>query len=134
MDQVASKTEFFQADACNLKAHFSGYDFILAANLIDRLHHPRDFLAQIHERMNIGGILMLSSPYTWLEEHTARSEWLGGFQQDGENITTLAGISNILTQHFELVAEPQDVPFVIRETARKYQHTLSQVTIWKRIR
>ena len=53
---------------------------------------------------------MLSSPYTWLEEHTARSEWLGGFQQDGENITTLAGITNILTQHFELVAEPQDVP------------------------
>jgi len=134
LDQLASKTEFFQADACNLKAHFSGYDFILAANLIDRLHHPKDFLVQIHKRMNIGGILMLSSPYTWLEEHTARSEWLGGFQQDGENITTLAGISNILTQHFELVAEPQDMPFVIRETARKYQHTLSQVTIWKRIR
>ncbi|MRA03996.1 5-histidylcysteine sulfoxide synthase [Acinetobacter lwoffii] len=134
LDQVASKTEFFQADACNLKAHFSGYDFILAANLIDRLHHPKDFLLQIHKRINIGGILMLSSPYTWLEEHTARSEWLGGFQQDGEKITTLAGISNILTQHFELVAEPQDVPFVIRETARKYQHTLSQVTIWKRIR
>ena len=82
----------------------------------------------------MGGILMLSSPYTWLEEHTARNEWLGGFQQDGENITTLAGITNILTQHFELVAEPQDVPFVIRETARKYQHTLSQVTIWRRIR
>ena len=134
LEQFASKTEFFQADACNLKAHFSGYDFILAANLIDRLHHPKDFLLQIHKRINISGILMLSSPYTWLEEHTARSEWLGGFQQDGENITTLAGISNILTQHFELVAEPQDVPFVIRETARKYQHTLSQVTIWKRIR
>ncbi|WP_313565469.1 5-histidylcysteine sulfoxide synthase [Acinetobacter sp.] len=134
LDQVASKTEFFQADACNLKAHFSGYDFILAANLIDRLHHPKDFLLQIHKRINIGGILMLSSPYTWLEEHTARSEWLGGFQEDGENITTLAGISNILTQHFELVDEPQDVPFVIRETARKYQHTLSQVTIWKRVR
>ncbi|MDP1318144.1 5-histidylcysteine sulfoxide synthase [Acinetobacter lwoffii] len=134
LDQLASKTEFFQADACNLKAHFSGYDFILAANLIDRLHHPKDFLLQIHKRINIGGILMLSSPYTWLEEHTARSEWLGGFQQDGEKITTLAGISNILTQHFELVAEPQDVPFVIRETARKYQHTLSQVTIWKRVR
>ncbi|AUC06129.1 5-histidylcysteine sulfoxide synthase [Acinetobacter lwoffii] len=134
LDQVAPKTEFFQADACNLKAHFSGYDFILAANLIDRLHHPKDFLAHIHERINMGGVLMLSSPYTWLEEHTARSEWLGGFQQDGGNITTLAGISNILTQHFELVTEPQDVPFVIRETARKYQHTLSQVTIWKRVR
>ncbi|MCP5775206.1 SAM-dependent methyltransferase, partial [Klebsiella pneumoniae] len=44
LEQFASKTEFFQADACNLKAHFSDYDFILAANLIDRLHHPKDFL------------------------------------------------------------------------------------------
>ena len=27
---------------------------------------------------------------------------------------------------------PQDVPFVIRETARKFQHTQAQVTIWRK--
>ena len=132
LDQLASKVEFFQADACNLKAHFSGYDFILAANLIDRLHHPKDFLMQIHQRINMGGILLLSSPYTWLEEHTARDEWLGGFKQADREVTTLEGISEILKAHFELVTQPQDVPFVIRETARKYQHSLSQVSIWRR--
>lgn len=134
LDQVAHKVEFYQADACNLKPQFKEYDFILAANLIDRLHHPKVFLHEIHQRLNIGGILMLASPYTWLDEHTARSEWLGGFKQAGENFTTLDGIQELLSPHFEMLAEPIDVPFVIRETARKYQHTLSQVTLWKRIR
>jgi hypothetical protein len=27
---------------------------------------------------------------------------------------------------------PQDVPFVIRETARKFQHTVAQLTCWER--
>ena len=130
--QHKSRVEFFQADACNLKPHFKEYDFILAANLLDRLHHPKAFLKEIYKRLNIGGILMLSSPYTWMEDHTARSEWLGGFVQDGKALTTLEGISALLNEHFELLAEPQDVPFVIRETARKYQHSLAQLTIWKR--
>jgi hypothetical protein len=29
-------------------------------------------------------------------------------------------------------AEPRDVPFVIRETARKFQHTVSQLTVWEK--
>ena len=77
---------------------------------------------------------MLASPYTWLEEHTARTEWVGGFKQSGENFSTLDGMTELLQGHFEMLDEPQDVAFVIRETARKYQHTLSQVTLWKRIR
>jgi hypothetical protein len=34
--------EFFQGDATNLKPQFTGYDLILAANLIDRLTTPGD--------------------------------------------------------------------------------------------
>lgn len=132
LDSIAHKVDFYQADACNLKAHFKAYDFILASNLIDRLHHPKDFLADIHERLNIGGLLMLSSPYTWLEEHTARQDWVGGFKYAGENLTTFEGIKQILGSHFELITTT-DIPFVIRETARKYQHSISHVSLWKRV-
>ena len=38
LDEVRTKVEFFQGDACNLKAQFTGFDLILAANLIDRLY------------------------------------------------------------------------------------------------
>lgn len=50
---------------------------MLAANLIDRLYSPRKFLTTIHERMNPGGLLVITSPYTWLEEYTKkRSGWV----------------------------------------------------------
>ena len=133
LENVAHKVEFWQGDACNLKPQFTGYDFILAANLIDRLYSPRQFLNLIHERLNMGGVLMITSPYTWLEEHTPKEEWIGGFKQDGENVTTLDGLKTILNQHFRLLQTPVEIPFVIRETRHKFQHTLSEVTLWERI-
>jgi hypothetical protein len=32
-----------------------------------------------------------------------------------------------------MLGDPRDVEFVIRETARKFQHTLSQLTVWERL-
>ncbi|THF62183.1 5-histidylcysteine sulfoxide synthase [Pseudothauera rhizosphaerae] len=129
---VARKVAFWQGDACNLKPVFTAYDLILAANLIDRLYAPRRFLAHVHQRLNPGGLLVLASPYTWLEEHTRREEWLGGFKKDGESHTTLDGLKDLLGERFDLVEGPRDVPFVIRETRRKFQHTLSELTVWRK--
>lgn len=132
LTDVADKVEFMQGDACNLKAVFSGYDLLMAVNLLDRLYDPALFLQNVHERINAGGLLILASPYTWLEEHTEKTKWLGGFKKDGESFTTLDGLHALLDAHFTLQGEPQSVPFVIRETRRKFQHTLSEVTIWER--
>lgn len=131
LDQ-APVPEFTQGDACNLKPQLTDYDLIFAANLIDRLYDPARFLDEIHTRVNVGGLLMIASPYTWLEEHTPRSAWLGGFKKDAETFTTLDGLKAHLGVHFQLLDKPQQVPFVIRETSHKFQHTLSEVTIWER--
>lgn len=130
--EAAPKVAFWQGDACNLKPVFAGYDLILAANLIDRLYAPHRFLGQVHQRLNPGGLLVLASPYTWLEEHTKREEWVGGFKKDGESYTTLDGLKDTLGAHFDLVEGPVEVPFVIRETRRKFQHTVSELTVWRR--
>lgn len=132
LDEIKNKVEFFQGDACNLPPKFTDFDLILAANLIDRLYDPAKFLNSVHERLHPGGLLVLTSPYTWLTEHTDRNLWIGGFKKDGENFSTLDGLKTILAPHFKLVDQPQDVPFVIRETQRKYQHTLAQMTIWEK--
>jgi putative 4-mercaptohistidine N1-methyltranferase len=130
--EVKDRVEFWQGDACNLKAHFTGYDLILGTNLIDRLYEPKLFLESIHERLNDNGILILTSPYTWQEESTKKEFWLGGFKnEEGQDQYTLEGLTNILEKNFKLV-ETQDVPFVIRETARKFQHTLSQMSVWRK--
>ncbi len=131
--ETRGRVEFYQGDACNLKPNFTGYDLILAANLIDRLYSPAKFLDDAHERLNPGGLLLIATPCTWLEEHTPRSEWIGGFKRDGENFTTLDGLKAHLSPHFRLIEGPLEVPFVLRETRRKFQHTLSEVTLWQRI-
>jgi 5-histidylcysteine sulfoxide synthase/putative 4-mercaptohistidine N1-methyltranferase len=123
---------FMQQDATNMKPEFAGYDLVVAANLIDRLYDPAAFLRDIPARMNAGGILLIASPYTWLEEFTKKENWLGGFKRDGEPVTTLDGLHAALDEHFESMGSPIKVPFVIRETANKHQHTMSEVTIWKK--
>jgi len=132
LDNLKGSVDFWQGDACNLKAHFKGYDLLMATNLIDRLYEPRLFLDTVHERINDNGILILTSPYTWLEEYTAKELWLGGYvDADGNEVHTIDSLKEILGVEFELVAL-EDVPFVIRETPRKYQHTLAQMSVWKK--
>ena len=133
LEPFRKKVEFFQADASNLKSRFAGYDLILAANLIDRLYDPIQFLTTIHTRLNKSGLLILTSPYTWLEEFTKKENWVGGIRKDGEPFSTLEGLKTHLGHHFKLVDIPQDIEFVIRETRRKFQHTMAQMTVWEKI-
>jgi hypothetical protein len=75
---------------------------------------------------------VLTSPYTWLEEFTKKENWIGGYKVNGENMTTFDGLHKMLKSHFEPYVDPVDIPFVIRETARKHQHTVAQMTFWKK--
>ena len=92
LDGVAGRVEFRQGDAHNLKPQHTGYDLVLAANLIDRLYDPARFVADIGARVRPGGLLVILSPYTWLEEFTPRDKWLGGGRSTGRTVTTLAAL------------------------------------------
>ncbi len=128
---AASRVFFMQGDACNLKAVYTGYDVVFAGNLIDRLYDPSLFLAEIMDRILPGGLLVITSPYTWLEDYTPKEKWLGGRREHGEPLTTFSGLSRFLEPAFDLVHR-QDIPFVIRETARKHQYTVAEMTAWQR--
>ncbi len=130
--ELAAKVRFSQGDACNLKPQKEPYDLVLASNLIDRLREPKRFLRDVVTMIRPGGILMLSSPYTWLEEFTPKENWLGGVRENGEALTTHQALQRLLSSDFEEAQSPMDVPFVIRETARKYQHTVAQLTVWRK--
>ncbi len=131
-ENLAQKVSFWQGDACNLKPNFKAYDVIMATNLIDRLYNPRLFLDTIDERLNDDGILMLTSPYTWQESSTKKEFWLGGYKDEqGKEVKTIESLKNILEEKFTLL-HVEDLEFVIQETARKYQHTIAQVSVWKK--
>ncbi|NQW47711.1 MAG: 5-histidylcysteine sulfoxide synthase [Planctomycetes bacterium] len=122
---------FMQGDACNLKERLTGYDLVFAGNLIDRLYDPGFFLSAIAERILPGGLLVMTSPYTWLEEYTPKAKWIGGRREHGEPLPTFAGLTKALETRFSLVHRA-DLPFVIRETSRKHQHTVAELTVWRR--
>jgi putative 4-mercaptohistidine N1-methyltranferase len=128
---VKDRVDFSQGDACNLKPQFTNYNLVFAGNLIDRLYDPRMFLEEIQARIVTGGLLVLTSPYTWLEEYTHKDNWLGGTKVNGENLSTLDALRQNLGNSLEFQGVV-DVPFVIRETARKYQHSIAQMSIWRK--
>lgn len=131
---IRDKVSFMQGDACNLPEKFADYDLVFAGNLIDRLYDPALFLNAIKGRIRQGGLLIITSPYTWLEEFTEKDKWLGGYKADtGESYTTLEGLRHALMPEFRQCGQEIDVPFVIRETRRKYQHTLAQLTVWEKL-
>ncbi len=131
---ISHRVSFMQGDACNLPEKFDNYDLVFAGNLIDRLYDPSKFLDLIKNRIKPGGFLVITSPYTWLADFTERENWLGGFKADtGENFTTLEGIEKALAPEFVQHGDAQDVPFVIRETRRKFQHSIAELSVWKKL-
>jgi len=127
-----ARVRFEQGDALRLRPSLGQFDVVLMANLIDRLSDPRRGLAQLPALVRAGGQVILASPYTWLAEYTPQENWLGGFERDGRAVKTLETLKKILAPDFELAAR-KDLPFLIREHARKFQWSVAEATVWVRV-
>jgi len=123
---------FMQADAMNLKPNYTGYDLIVMPNLLTELNDPKLFLQNIHERLNENGILVITSDYNWDLQKTPRDKWPGGFKQYGEPVTSLEGITEILSPHFSVEADAQELELVIRKSSRVSEKRQTQLTVWKK--
>ena len=117
-----SRVAFETGDAMNLRTNLGVFDVVLMANLIDRLSEPQKCLGRLPSLVKPGGQLVITSPYTWLEDFTPRANWL---------CPTLDGLRSALDSDFDLVST-RDMPFLIREHARKFQWSVAQATVWIR--
>lgn len=63
-------------------AAYGRHDAVLAANLLCRLPEPAAFLRACAKLVKPGGVLVLVSPYSWLEAWTPRDKWLGGYYDE----------------------------------------------------
>ena len=165
-----ARVSFREGDACVLPRSLLGgggsgsdfdafgrHDAVLAANLLCRLPDPAAFLAQCARLLRPGGVLVLVSPYSWLEAWTPKDRWLGGYyesasaSEDGGSAEgsgsaspapnapyrrSFDAIEAALTSAeggFDLV-EQSDLPFLIKEHDRKFQWGVSHCTVWRRRR
>ncbi|BDS07188.1 hypothetical protein NT6N_22280 [Oceaniferula spumae] len=119
----ADHVRFLQGDAMNLPDDLGSFDRVHAANLICRLPEPLKLLNRLPDLVRPGGMLVLATPCTWLDSFTPPEN------QPKED--TFSWLKSQLEGDFELTGR-HDEPFLIRETARKFQWTVSLVSVWKR--
>ncbi len=127
------RVSFVTGDAGNLSASGlstpGAYNAVLMSNLLCRMPDPAACLRQfVGERspLAIGGILVMASPNTWMEQYTPPDAFIDA----PDSMATLARLGELLPG-FELIHH-QDLPFMIREHRRKYEYVVSQVSVWRR--
>lgn len=129
------RVTFEQGDAMDLDANpkskiknRKSFDVVLAANLLCRLPDPARLLERLPDLVHAGGQLLLTTPFTWLEEYTPRANWIGGTLEGGRSFDALR---LALEPNFEL-EHRIELPFLIREHARKFQYGVALGTRWRR--
>ena len=126
-----ARLRFDVGDACWLDGGLGRFDVALLINLIDRLKEPRWCLDQLPNLLRSNAQLVIASPFTWLEEYTPFPKWLGGYEENGQPVGTFETVCRILAPDFELI-RTVDLPFLIREHARKFQWSVSKAGVWRR--
>ncbi len=122
-DAPLNRVQFEVGDAMDLRADLGSFDRVHAANLICRLPEPLKLIERLPDLVVPGGELVLATPATWLASFTPSENWPEGRTRDW--------LVGQLEDSFELTKELEE-PFLIRETARKFQWSRSLVTVWKR--
>lgn len=126
------KIQFMQDNANNLKPLYTGYDLLVAPQLLEELTCPILFLKNIHERINNGGYLVISSTYDWTANNIKVEHWPGGFKKDGEPVSSFEGIKALLAPNFELVQPPIDIELKKHECSRIKTLQNCEVSIWRK--
>ncbi len=114
---------FAQGDALDLPPDLGSFDRVHAANLLCRLREPRRLLDRLPALVKPGGELVMATPCSWLEEFTPPANW--------PPCATFDWLQATLTPGFSLERHAEE-PFLIRETARKFQWTSALVSVWRR--
>jgi len=121
-----NRVHFEQGDAQHIREDIGQFDVVIACNLVCRLPEPMRLLQRLSQLIKPGGQLLITTPFTWLEAYTPSENWLGDGAED-----SFAGLRSALESSFEL-QQQWDMPFLIREHARKFQYSIAQASRWVR--
>lgn len=129
-EALRDKVFFCQGDGLNLKPQFTGYDLIFCNLLLEHVYDPRRLLAQLHERLNPQGVLVINSSYQWAQNHEDHTKWLSGFKAKGENIIGVDGLAECLNKRYSLLHQ-QPLMSVKPVNARQLTVESTELSIWR---
>jgi 5-histidylcysteine sulfoxide synthase/putative 4-mercaptohistidine N1-methyltranferase len=121
---------FLQGDAVNLKPIFTGYDVIIVQQVLENSYDPKKVLADLHQRLNKQGILIVVSDFCFDQQTTDKVNWLGGIKVNGENVSGFDGLSAKLSPHFTCIETSQLSQMVAINSTNSIVKSL-QVSLWQ---
>lgn len=127
------RVEFKQADAMGLAPDLGAFDGVLVANVLDRLSSPASLLARLGGARGLvrpGGLLAITSPFTWDQRYTPVDLWLGGRETNAGDVRSVDTLKAVLAENFTLLHE-EELPLALREHARKYEYVVSYASVWQ---
>jgi len=140
--EALARCSFHTGDACALLDRHQAQDPLLngqfdgavVANLLCRLPKPRAFLDGLAAVLKPGGVAVVVTPYSWLDEFTPQGEWLGGAKDatTGKHVAAKDVLEAEMNQRGLVKVHEEQVPLVIREHQRKYQYIVSEATVWRK--
>jgi len=90
------------------------FDRVVALNMLDSVAHPRQLLAVVDALCEVGGEIVLASPYAWQSSVMQEHERFGGADPAGALREIVAGG---LSMSYAIVEEAE-VPWTLRRDAR----------------
>ena len=137
LGSVKDKCHFVQqVDYTNLdQLKYGKYDVVLAANVLEKLDAPKEFLGDVHQFIAPGGLLCVTSTYNWDGDVAAADQWVGGFKDggSGENVPSVDGMAEVLKANFRKVEWTKDLTDVKRDSLRSMTVDVSEMTVWEKI-
>jgi SAM-dependent methyltransferase/uncharacterized protein YbaR (Trm112 family) len=107
--------DFWCCDAAALPFADGTFSTASALNIIDCVAAPQDVVAECARVLQHGGEAFVSTPYDWTPTATPVEQWLGGHSQRGpDRGAAEPALRALLSRHFEIVAEEENVPWRLR--------------------
>lgn len=121
-----SRCSFACVDIMDFMHSGSRFDLILACNVLCRLRTPRSWLSSLREALSSDGVVVLATPYAWLEAWTPAEEWMG---QCGEESSK--ALTSFMQQLGFRELHREEVAFVLAQNERIHELFVSELTAWK---
>lgn len=114
------RLRFAVGDACALPEEYRAFDAVILANVLCRLPDPAACLARMPDLLTPHGVLVMTTPFSWLAEYTEPQHWLPDETAIARHLPD-----------FDLI-HAEDVTFLLREHPRKYEYIIPRLTVWRR--
>ena len=139
-ENVRNRVNFFVGDACQLQNYSKNdilgtYDGVVMSNLLCRLPDPIASLDGLQLIVNKGGIVVIVTPFSWLDQFTKKKNWLGGYVDPitDEKVYSKTVLKELMEDRGFVKIHEEEMPLVIREHQRKYQYIVSEASAWRKL-